>query len=97
MWSIYARSRAIGRISASRIHIRHATTLREVLSKTVLHADTDVAKRLEATNVWKPHRAKGTKTVAGEKTRVNITSGELCGTCARIPSRPLNPSPKHPP
>lgn len=80
MWSIAVRSRAIGRVSASRVHIRNATTQREVLSKAVLHADGDVAKRLEETNVWKPHRAKGKKTVAGEKTRVNITSEELCGT-----------------
>lgn len=79
MWSITARARALGRIYASRIQIRHATTQREVLSKAVLHADGDVAKQLEATNVWKPHRAKGKKTVAGEKTRVNITSEELCG------------------
>lgn len=92
MWPIAARSRAIGRVAASTIHVRNATTQREVLSKAVLHADGDVAKRLEETNVWKPHRAKGKKTVTGEKTRVNITSEELCGVSPDAES-PAAPAP----
>lgn len=77
----------MGRLVPS-VQVRHSS-VREVLGFANLHAEGDVAKRLQDTKVWRPHRTKAARPkVPGEKTRVNITSEKLCGSllpfCAPI-------------
>lgn len=81
MWSIQARPREVGRLLLS-AQVRLAST-RGTVGKAQLVAEGDLAKRLLDTNVWRPHNSKTARPkIPGEKSRVNITSEKLCGTCA---------------
>lgn len=88
MWFIHARPRALRRLVPS-AQVRHVVASREVLGNANLNAEGDVAKRLQDTKVWRPHRSRAARPdIPGEKARINITSEKLCGTCAAatIPS-----------
>lgn len=85
MWSIYARPRAAGRVVPSKAQIRSLTaSSKEAISKANLEAEGDVAKRLRDTNIWTPRRTTKRAKIAGDRSRVNVTSEKLCGTCPRV-------------